>query len=184
MYERCSSRHRPTIEKFMFDTLSRGITAPLRCTKPVACSLDGHAIAGGIILALGCDYISIGTRKSFSIGLTELAVGVPFPSFPLKIVRHQLDPQFVHRLVFDANIIPSTEFSIRCERGDKPDDLSIKWLKMMSERPLKGFQITKKKWWGDLAQLDSGENEEQKKEYIDCITSDECFQAMKQTLKK
>ncbi len=54
----------------------------------------------------------------------------------------------------------------------------------MSERPLKGFQITKKKWWGDLAQLDSGENEEQKKEYIDCITSDECFQAMKQTLKK
>ena len=168
----------------MFDTLSRGITSPLRCTKPVACSLDGHAIAGGIILALACDYISIGTRKAFFIGLTELAVGVPFPSIPLSIARHQLDPQLLHRLVFDANVIPSTDFSIRCERGEKPDDLAMKWLKMVSERPLKGFQITKKKWWDDFTRSNSAENEEQKKEYIDGITSDDCIEAMKQTLMK
>jgi len=181
MHERCASRHRPTIEKFIFDTLSRGITSPLRCIKPVACSLDGHAIAGGIILALPCDYISIGTRKPFLIGLTELAVGVPFPLIPFKIVRHQLEPQLAQRLIIDANLISSTDFSIRCERGDKPDDLSMKWLKMMSQRPLKGFQLAKKKWWGDI---DSVENEDEKKEYVDAITSDECLQAMKQTLKK
>ena len=184
MYERCSTRNRPAIEKFMFQTLYRGASSPLRCTKPVACSLDGHAIAGGIILALNCDYISIGTRKPFLIGLTEVAVGVPFPILPLKMTMHQLDPQLAHRLVFDANCIQSTDFPIRGGRGENPDELSMKWLKMVSERPLKGFELTKKKWWGDIAQLSSVENDQEKQEYIDAITSDECLQAMKQTLKK
>ncbi|CAF4356983.1 unnamed protein product, partial [Adineta steineri] len=82
MYARCSKRDRPAIEKFLFDTVARGIPSPLLCTKPVACSLDGHAIAGGLILALACDYISMGTRKPFLVGITEIADGVPFPTVP------------------------------------------------------------------------------------------------------
>ncbi|CAF3110669.1 unnamed protein product [Rotaria sp. Silwood2] len=80
MHERCVKRHRPTIDKFVFDTISRGATVPLCCSKPVACSLDGHALA--------CDYIAIGTRKAFRISVTELAVGVPFPTIPFEIMRH------------------------------------------------------------------------------------------------
>ncbi|CAF4256291.1 unnamed protein product [Rotaria sp. Silwood2] len=80
MHERCVKRHRPTIDKFVFDTISRGATVPLCCSKPVACSLDGHTLA--------CDYIAIGTRKPFRISVTELAVGVPFPTIPFEIMRH------------------------------------------------------------------------------------------------
>jgi enoyl-CoA hydratase len=184
MHERCAKGDRPTIEKFVFDTLNRGITAPLRCNKPVACSLDGHAIAGGIILALTCDYIAMGTKKPFRIGITELAVGVPFPLIPLEIVRHQLEPQLAHRLIFDANVILSNDFPIRCEKSETPDDLSRKWLKMIGDRPLKGFETTKKKWWSKLIQLDSIDNEQEKKEYVDIITSKDCLQAMKQILAK
>ena len=184
MHEQCSMHHRSTVDKFVFDTLSRGITAPLRCTKPVACSLDGHAIAGGLVLALACDYIAIGTRKPFRVGVTELAVGVPFPLLALEIVRHQLEPQLAHRLIFDANTISSNDFPVRCERSETPDDLSQKWLQMMIERPLKGFQITKKKWWSKIIQLDSIDNEPEKQEYLDAITDEDCLQAMKQTLKK
>jgi len=184
MHERCAKGDRPTIEKFVFNTLSRGISAPLRCIKPVACSLDGHAIAGGIILALACDYIAMGTRKPFRIGITELAVGVPFPLLPFEIVRHQLEPQLAHRLIFDANIISSNDFSIRCEKSETPDDLSRKWLKMIGDRPLKGFETTKKKWWSNVTQLDSIDNEQEKKEYVDTITGKDCLQAMKQILEK
>jgi len=184
MYERCLPRRSEPIQKFIFETLNRSITAPIRCPKPVACSLDGHAIAGGIILALACDYIAMGTKNSFQIGITELAVGVPFPLKPLEIVRHQLAPQDAHRLIFDANNISSKDFPIRCEKSETPDDLSKKWLKMVTERPLQGFQITKKKWWSDLIQLDSMDETQEKEEYVKAITSDECLQAMKQTLKK
>jgi enoyl-CoA hydratase/isomerase-like protein len=183
MHERCAARHRPTVDKFSHDTLKNGITAPLRCSKPVACTLDGHAIAGGLILALACDYIAMGTRKPFLVGVTELAVGVPYPLIPLQIIRHQLEPQLAQRLIFDANVIPSTDFPIRCERSETPDELSVKWLKMIGERPLKGFAITKKKWWSDIIALDSM-NEQDKKEYFDVITADDCLKAMKNTLKK
>ncbi|CAF1467383.1 unnamed protein product [Rotaria magnacalcarata] len=184
VYELCVKRHRPTIDKLVSDTINRGATAPLRCSKPVACSLDGHAIAAGIVIALACDYIAIGTRKPFRIGVTELPVGVPFPTIPLEIMRHQLEPQLAHRLIFDANIISSNDFSIRCERSETPDDLSRKWLKMMCERPLKGFQITKQKWWSNIIKLISIDDEQEKKDYFDAITSEDCLQAMKQALKK
>ncbi|CAF4860850.1 unnamed protein product, partial [Rotaria sp. Silwood1] len=75
-------------------------------------------------------------------------------------------------------------FSIRCERSETPDDLSRKWLKMICERPLQGFQITKRKWWSDIIKLDSIDNEQEKKEYFEAVTSDECMQAMKKALTK
>ena len=59
------------------------------------------------------------------------------------MVRHQLESRLVHRLTFDANTMPSNDFPARCERSEIPDDLSQKWLQMIIERPLKGFQITK-----------------------------------------
>ncbi|CAF4881653.1 unnamed protein product, partial [Rotaria sp. Silwood1] len=70
------------------------------------------------------------------------------------------------------------------ERSETPDDLSRKWLKMICERPLQGFQITKKKWWSDIIKLVSMESEQEKKEYFDILTGEDCLQAMKQTLKK
>ncbi|CAF1461655.1 unnamed protein product [Rotaria sordida] len=172
------------IDKFVFDTLSRGMTAPLYCSKPVACSLDGHTIAGGLMLALACDYIAIGTRKPFRIGITGPIVGIPYPLKAVKLVQHQLEPQLAYRLLVDANLFSSNDFSIRCERSETPDDLSRKWLKMICERPLKGFEITKKKWWSDIIELDSMDNEQEKKEYFNAVTSDECMQAMKKALTK
>ena len=184
MYERCAKPHRPNIDELIFRVLTRGVTAPLHCSKPVACSLDGHAIAGGLILCLACDYIAMGTRKPFRVGFTELAVGVPFPSIPLEVVRHQLEPQLAYRLICDANVISSNDFPIRCEHSETPDDLARKWLTMICQRPLKGFQITKKKWWSNLIELDSIDNQREKQEYFDTVTGDDCLEAMKQTLKK
>lgn len=184
IYEQFSKRDRSLVDKMMFDTLNRGMTAPIYCSKPVACSLDGHAIAGGLILALACDYIAMGTRKPFRIGLTELAVGVPFPSIPIKIVQHQIEPQLAHRLIIDANLISSTDFHIRSERSETPDDLAQKWLKMVTERPLKGFQVTKRKWWSDLIKFHAMDNEQEKQEYFETIVADDCLHAMKKTLQK
>ncbi|CAF1310471.1 unnamed protein product, partial [Adineta steineri] len=88
------------------------------------------------------------------------------------------------RLIFDANNISSTDLSIRCERSETPDDLAQKWLKMMKERPLQGFQITKRKWWQDVEKLIGNADEEEKKEYFEAVSGDDCLQAMKKALKK
>jgi enoyl-CoA hydratase/carnithine racemase len=184
MYNLSVAGDRPSIDKFVFNTLSRGITAPLHCSKPVACSLDGHTIAGGLMIALACDYIAMGTRKPFRIGITGPIVGIPYPLKALKLAQHQLEPQLAYRLLVDANLFSSNDFPIQCDKSEAPDDLSRKWLKMISERPLKGFEITKKKWWSDIIQIEAADNEQERNEYYQAVTSDECLQAMKKALTK
>ena len=172
------------MDSFVFDSLSRGLVAPLHCSKPVACALDGHTIAGGLIIALACDYIAIGTRKPFRIGITGPIVGIPYPLRPVKLAQHQLEPQLAYRLLVDAQVFSSTDFPLKCARSDTPDELARKWLKMVGTRPLQGFQITKKKWWSRIIQLDSVDNEREKEEYFQAITSDECLRAMEKALTK
>jgi hypothetical protein len=118
------------------------------------------------------------------MGITGSIVGIPYPLKALKLVQHQLEPQLAYRLIVDGHLFSSTDFPIQCERSETPDNSAQKWLKIMIERSLKGFQITKKKWWLDYIQLDSINNQQEKQEYFQAITSDECLQAMKKALTK
>lgn len=69
--------------------LSRTFRAVFDHPRPTVAAINGHAIAGGGVLALACDVrVMAGGR----IGLSELAVGVPFPVAALEIVRHALGP--------------------------------------------------------------------------------------------
>ena len=54
--------------------------------KPLVAAVNGHAIAGGAVIACACDYRVMSAGKGL-IGLPELRVGVPFPSVALDIVR-------------------------------------------------------------------------------------------------
>lgn len=59
--------------------------------RPVVAAVDGPAIAGGAVLAL-CSDVRVGTPRA-RIGLTEAAVGVPFPEAVLELGRARLPPQ-------------------------------------------------------------------------------------------
>jgi enoyl-CoA hydratase len=56
---------------------------------PVVAAVNGHAIAGGVIVALCCDY-RIAAAGDYKIGLTEARVGVPFPVAPMAVVQSEL----------------------------------------------------------------------------------------------
>jgi enoyl-CoA hydratase len=60
--------------------------------RPVVAAINGHAIAGGCIMALACDWVVM-ARGEAEIGMPELPVGVPFPSVPLEIVRNAVSPE-------------------------------------------------------------------------------------------
>jgi enoyl-CoA hydratase len=65
--------------------------------KPVVAAINGHAIAGGAVLA-ACADRRIMANGSGRIGVTELLVGVPFPALAFEIVRfaapHRYLPEF------------------------------------------------------------------------------------------
>lgn len=66
--------------------LDRAFRALFLLEKPVVAAVNGHAIAGGCVLACACDLRLMATGKG-RMGVPELLVGVPFPLLALEIVR-------------------------------------------------------------------------------------------------
>jgi enoyl-CoA hydratase len=88
---------------------------------PVVAAINGHAIAGGCVLAMAADVRLMSTGL---MGLSEVAVGVPFPVAALEICRYAMGPS-VTRAVLEADNI---DMQSAAERGwiDEvvaPDDL-------------------------------------------------------------
>jgi enoyl-CoA hydratase len=67
--------------------------------RPVVAAVNGHAIAGGCILAAACDY-RLMARGPATIGVPELRVGVPFPLVALEIVRFATSSSHLQELVY------------------------------------------------------------------------------------
>jgi enoyl-CoA hydratase len=74
--------------------------------RPVVSAVNGHAVAGGLVLALCGDYrVASGSGR---YGLTEARVGIPFPSAAIGVVQAELSPAVVRRLVLGAELIDAS----------------------------------------------------------------------------
>jgi enoyl-CoA hydratase len=80
----------------------------LSIPKPTIAMVGGHAIAGGLVLVLACDY-RLGLDGDYKIGLNEVAIGASYPKVAFEIVRLRLTNQRASELLLGAALYPASQ---------------------------------------------------------------------------
>jgi enoyl-CoA hydratase/carnithine racemase len=75
-------------------------TAPF----PTVCALSGHAVAGGNILALTCDY-RYAVSEEKKIGLNELKLGLPVPYLADMMLRHTIGNRYASQMIYGGEFM-------------------------------------------------------------------------------
>jgi enoyl-CoA hydratase len=92
----------PDERRRMVDEINRMAIAAYGLRCPVVAAITGHAIAGGMVLALCADYRVASVKGRY--GLTEVQVGVPYPQAAIAVVRSELAPQVARRLALTGRL--------------------------------------------------------------------------------
>jgi enoyl-CoA hydratase len=88
----------PYVRRFL-EALSSVLRRLFLLPRPVIAAVNGHAIAGGLVLVCACD-LRLLARGNGRLGVPELAVGLPFPALALEIVRFAAPRAHVQQLVY------------------------------------------------------------------------------------
>jgi enoyl-CoA hydratase len=78
--------------------------------KPTVAMVNGHAIAGGVIIAMACD-IRITQAGGHRFGLNEVAIGLGFPRGAFEIARLALTNQQLRWAMLEAGLFDGNRAS-------------------------------------------------------------------------
>jgi enoyl-CoA hydratase len=93
----------PPAQRAMVEGINRLFAGWYAFPRPLVAAVNGHAIAGGLILALCADYLVGGGDGR--VGLTELRAGIPYPLAAMTVVRAELSPKAARQLVLQAELV-------------------------------------------------------------------------------
>jgi enoyl-CoA hydratase len=146
----------PTLDadgrRAMVDGINRLAAAWYSFPRPLVCAVNGHAIAGGMVIALCGDY-RVGCTQG-KLGLTELSAGVPYPAVPIAVVRAELSPAAARVLALRAHLVDPEE-ALALGLVDElaaPEDVLERALVVageMAELPATAYWDTKRELRGD-----------------------------------
>ncbi|QIG91324.1 MULTISPECIES: enoyl-CoA hydratase/isomerase family protein [unclassified Bradyrhizobium] len=139
----------------MVRAITRMLARLLAIPVPVVAAINGHALGGGFVLMLGCDYRLAVDSTAVKLGMTEAQAGIPFPSGPLEVMRHELSPELLRRLTLTSAVLSPREcldqriFDALCAGADLQSK-SIAAAKSLAAQP--GFRAVKRQIRGGLAE--------------------------------
>jgi enoyl-CoA hydratase len=102
--KRCTAGGDPYVEKFL-PALAEAFRAAFELPKPLVAAVNGHAIAGGCVLAACADVVLM-AEGAARIGVPEIRVGVPFPRIALEVLGVAVGERGARELVMGAQTHP------------------------------------------------------------------------------
>jgi enoyl-CoA hydratase len=93
----------PAMGRFI-DLLERLVAGLALHPAPIVACVNGHAIAGGCVLALCCDHRVATDDARVRIGLNEVAIGVQYPPALFRLIGQRLPPAAFETVVLGAGL--------------------------------------------------------------------------------
>lgn len=138
---------RSYIEQFL-PALTEALLKVFSFPRPIIAAINGHAIAGGFILACACD-VRIVIEGSGRLGMPELLVGVPLPAIAMEVLRFAVPaPHLAQLAYFGQTVTPVEALRIGMVEEVVPEDRllghAFRTANQMAAIPDKPFEITKR----------------------------------------
>jgi enoyl-CoA hydratase/carnithine racemase len=156
--------------------------------KPTVAAITGHAIAGGCILALCCDYRLLADGKKL-MGLNEIKLGAPLPYVVDCVLPALVGGRYAREIMESGDFYPP-DAALRMGLVDAALPLdqvlpaSVEKAKTLGAMPEQAFAIVKcnrTEWIGKqiAAQL-----EEQERRFVECWYSEVARERLKEAAAK
>ncbi len=132
----------------LLPALDRALKDLFSFPRPVVAAVNGHAIAGGFVIACACDYRMVAEGRA-KFGITELPVGVPFPPAPLEMVRQAVGGQRAREFAYSGRLFPVDEalaigFANELVPSEELVDRAVATAGRWGAPPTVSFELTKR----------------------------------------
>jgi enoyl-CoA hydratase len=98
-----ASLDRDGMSRFL-GTLERMVHTLFHHAGPTVAWINGHAIAGGCVVALACDHRLASDSPRTRIGLNEVPLGLRFPPRTWRLVQHRVPSHAIERVVLEGGL--------------------------------------------------------------------------------
>ena len=156
--------------------------------KPTVAAITGHAIAGGFILALCCDYRIIGKGRKL-MGLNEIKLGVPVPYLADSVLQSLVGIRNSREIVESGEFYHSEE-SLQMGMVDQVLPLedvllkSIEKVRLIGSIPQDTYRIIKRNRVEVTESQIRAHWKEKQRSFIECWYSKETRELLREAMKK
>lgn len=155
---------------------------------PAIAALCGHAVAGGAILSIVCDY-RIAKSEKMKIGFNESLLGLSIPFLAELMLQKTVGMQTAHRLLVEGMLIDSSKaLSIGLVDGICPEENIMEWalkkIRSLGEIPANTFCAIKKNQMEAIREIYLAKAQQRTRQFIDLWFTKETQQKLSKALEK
>jgi enoyl-CoA hydratase/carnithine racemase len=156
--------------------------------KPLIAALCGHAVAGGCIIALCCDYRYIASGRT-KMGLNEIKLGVPIP-YPVDCILRQVVGFRSAREITDSGDFYEADTLLRMGMVDevlpqgKVQTQAIDRVALLGRHPQDAFAMIKKSRTESIVAQIQSKLEEKEEAFLEKWYAQETRMRLKDAMKK
>ena len=156
--------------------------------KPTVAAITGHAIAGGCILALCCDYRFIADGRKL-MGLNEVKLGVPVPYIADRALSHLVGVRHARDIMEGGEFYGPEDLLDkgvvdRVLPSDQVVEEGIEWAAKLAGMPGSAYERIKRNRVERVAAEVSECAEEKARQFIECWYSEPAREQLREAMEK